>query len=65
MPAPITKEAAVDEVRRRNGSGLLVAAGHSRLDAGFLGLADIAIRPPPGELDSDAFTLPNLTVTSA
>lgn len=65
VPAPITKEAAVDEVRRRSGSGLLVAAGDSRLDAGILELADIAIRPSHGELDSDSFTLPNLTVTSA
>lgn len=65
VPAPITKEAAVDEVRRRTGSGLLVAAGDSRLDAGILELADIAIRPSHGELDSDSFTLPHLTVTSA
>ncbi|GAA2134329.1 hypothetical protein GCM10009825_17900 [Arthrobacter humicola] len=65
VPAPITKEAAVDEVRRRSGSGLLVAAGDSRLDAGILELADIAIRPSHGELDSDSFSLPNLTVTSA
>lgn len=65
VPAPITKEAAVDEIRRRSGAGFLVAAGDSRLDAGILGLADIAIRPQHGELDSDAFTLPNLTVTSA
>lgn len=64
VPAPITKEAAVDEVRRRSGSGLLVAAGDSRLDAGILELADIAIRPSHGELDSDSFILPNLTVTS-
>jgi hypothetical protein len=55
----------VDEVRRRSGSGLLVAAGDSRLDAGILELADIAIRPSHGELDSDAFSLPHLRVTSA
>ena len=65
VPASITKEAAVQEVRRRSGSGLLVAAGDSRLDAGILELADIAIRPSHGELDSDSFTRPNLTVTSA
>ena len=46
VPAPISKEAAVAEVRRRSGAGLLVAAGDSRLDAGILELADIAIRPP-------------------
>jgi hypothetical protein len=65
VPVPITKEAAVAEVRRRSGAGLLVAAGDSRLDAGILDLADIAIRPAHGELDSDAFTRANLTVTSA
>ena len=41
-----------------------VAAGDSLLDAGILEL-DIAIRPWHDELDSDSFTLPNLTVTSA
>lgn len=65
VPAPITKEAAVAEVRRRTGAGLLVAAGDSRLDAGFLELADVAIRPAHGELESDGFSRPNLTVTSA
>jgi hypothetical protein len=65
VPAPITKEAAVDEVRRRSESGLLVAAGDSQLDAGVLALADIAIRPSHGELDSDSFSLPHLKVTSA
>ena len=65
VPVPVTKEAAVAEVRRRSGAGLLIAAGDSRLDAGILELADIAIRPAHGELDSDAFTRANLTVTSA
>jgi hypothetical protein len=65
VPVPITKEAAVAEVRRRSGAGLLVAAGDSRLDAGLLELADIAIRPAHGELDSDGFARANLTVTSA
>lgn len=65
VPALITKEAAVQEIRRRSGAGLLVAAGDSRLDAGILELADIAIRPSHGELDSDSFTRPHLTVTSA
>lgn len=65
VPAPISKEAAVAEVRRRSEAGVLVAAGDSRLDAGFLELADIAIRPAHGELDSDGFSLPHLTVTSA
>ncbi|XAS64788.1 HAD family hydrolase [Pseudarthrobacter sp. So.54] len=65
VPAPITKEAAVAEVRRRSGAGLLVAAGDSRLDAGILDLADIAIRPAHGELENDGFSRHHLTVTSA
>lgn len=64
VPVPVTKEAAVAEVRSRSGAGLLMAAGDSRLDAGILELADIAIRPAHGELDSDAFTRAHLTVTS-
>lgn len=65
VPVPITKEAAVAEIRRRSGAGLLMAAGDSRLDAGILELADIAIRPAHGELDSDGFRRANLTVTAA
>ncbi|MCU1531157.1 MAG: family hydrolase [Arthrobacter sp.] len=65
VPAPVTKEAAVAEVRRRSGAGLLVAAGDSRLDAGLLEFADISIRPAHGELHSDGFARANLTVTSA
>jgi hydroxymethylpyrimidine pyrophosphatase-like HAD family hydrolase len=65
VPAPVTKEAAVAEVRRRSGAGLLLAAGDSRLDAGLLELADLSIRPAHGELHSEGFARANLTVTSA
>ncbi len=65
VPVPITKEAAVAEVRRRSGAGLVIAAGDSRLDAGLLEMADVAIRPAHGELHSDAYTRPHLTVTKA
>lgn len=65
VPVPISKEAAIAEVRRRSGAGLLLAAGDSKLDAGILELADLAIRPAHGELDAEAFTRANLTVTSA
>ncbi len=65
VPVPVSKEAAVAEVRRRSGAGLLVAAGDSRLDAGLLELADIAIRPAHGELHSDGFARANLMVTAA
>ncbi|MEW1820653.1 HAD family hydrolase [Arthrobacter sp. NPDC080031] len=64
MPNAITKEAAVAEVRRRIGAAMLIAAGDSRLDAGLLELADIAIRPAHGELETAGFHRPNLTVTS-
>lgn len=65
VPSPVTKEAALAEVRRRNPVDVLVAAGDSKLDAGILELADIAIRPAHGELDHAAFRLDHLGVTSA
>ncbi len=65
VPSPITKEAALTEIRRRHPVDMLVAAGDSRLDAGILQLADSAIRPAHGELDKTAYRLPHLKVTSS
>jgi hydroxymethylpyrimidine pyrophosphatase-like HAD family hydrolase len=65
VPSPVTKEAALAEIRRRQPVGVLVAAGDSRLDAGMLQLADVATRPAHGELHQDAFQHANLSVTSA
>lgn len=65
VPSPVTKEAALTEIRRRGGVDVLLAAGDSRLDAGMLQLADVASRPAHGELHQDAFQLANLRVTSA
>ncbi|WP_223994122.1 HAD family hydrolase [Arthrobacter sp. NicSoilB11] len=65
IPSPVTKEAALAEVRRRQPVDMLVAAGDSKLDAGILEVADVAIRPAHGELDRTAFHLPHLRVTSA
>jgi hydroxymethylpyrimidine pyrophosphatase-like HAD family hydrolase len=65
VPAPVTKEAALAEIRRRQPVDILFAAGDSRLDAGILQLADVAIRPAHGELDQAAFQLSHLAVTSA
>lgn len=65
VPSPVTKEAALAEVRRRLPVDMLVAAGDSKLDAGILQIADVAIRPAHGELDRTAFHLPHLKVTSA
>jgi hypothetical protein len=50
LPRGLTKEAAISEVMMRTGAGRLLAAGDGALDAGFLSLADAAIRPPHGEL---------------
>lgn len=63
VPAPITKEAAVSEVLRRCGAERLISAGDSRLDAGILEAADLAIRPAHGELHSDGFNRDHLSVT--
>lgn len=65
VPSPVTKEAALAEVRRRHPVDRLVAAGDSKLDAGILQLADSAIRPAHGELDKAAYQLPHLKVTSS
>ncbi|MBT2568666.1 HAD family hydrolase [Arthrobacter sp. ISL-85] len=64
VPSPVSKEAALAEIRRRHPVDVLVAAGDSKLDAGILQLADAAIRPAHGELDEAAFHLANLCVTS-
>ena len=50
LPRGLTKEAALAEVLRRTGARRLLAAGDGALDAGFLMLADAAIRPAHGEL---------------
>lgn len=65
VPSPVTKEAALAEVRRRHPVDMLVAAGDSKLDAGILQLADVAIRPAHGELDQAPFFLSHLAVTSS
>jgi len=64
VPSPVTKEAALAEVRRRQPVDMLVAAGDSKLDAGMLQLADLAIRPAHGELETESFHLQHLKVTS-
>lgn len=64
VPSPVSKESAVAEIRRRRPVDVLVAAGDSKLDAGFLELADRAIRPTHGELEQMAFRRQHLSVTS-
>jgi hydroxymethylpyrimidine pyrophosphatase-like HAD family hydrolase len=63
VPAGLTKEAAIGEVRRRSGAGKLVAAGDSLLDLGMLRAADVAVRPGHGELHEQALTLAHLRVS--
>ncbi|WP_394249504.1 HAD family hydrolase [Arthrobacter pityocampae] len=64
VPVPVSKEAAVAEVRERMGADTLITAGDSLLDAGMLELADIAFRPAHGELHDIGFERPHLTVTA-
>lgn len=72
MPRPVTKAAAVAEVRRRlldDGllaeDAVLLAAGDGALDIDFLALAGRAIRPAHGELHERGYQAANLTVTAA
>ncbi len=65
VPSVLTKQRAVDEVRRRAGAGPLLAAGDSVLDIPMLLAADVAVRPAHGELHELGWTAPRLTVTAA
>ncbi len=63
VPAELTKEAAIAEVRRRSGVRKLAAAGDSLLDLGMLAAADAAVRPAHGELHEQGFTRAHLRVS--
>jgi hypothetical protein len=65
LPGSLTKEDALTEVMRRTGATRLLAAGDGALDAGFLALADAAIRPPHGELHEIGWQAANLSVAQA
>ncbi len=65
LPRALTKEAAITEVRSRAGAGRLVAAGDGALDAGFLSMANAAIRPPHGELAEMGWRLPHVSITGS
>ena len=65
VPRPVTKAAALEEVRLRTGAGTVFAAGDSLLDQGMLELADRAFRPAHGELHDVGWLASNLTVTEA
>jgi hypothetical protein len=65
LPRSLTKESALAEVRRRLSAGQLLAAGDGALDAGFLTMADAAIRPPHGELAELGWQAPNVQIAAA
>jgi hypothetical protein len=65
LPRGLTKEEAIGEVRDRVGADRILAAGDGALDAGFLSLADAAIRPPHGELAEMDWQSDNLDVATA
>lgn len=63
VPEPLTKLAAVREVQARTGDTVLAAVGDSLLDRDLLAAADVAARPPHGELHAAGWTCPGLVVT--
>jgi len=65
LPRSLTKESALAEVGQRSSAGRLLAAGDGALDAGFLAMADAAIRPPHGELAELNWQAPNVRIADA
>ena len=65
LPRSLTKESALAEVGRRSSAGRLLAAGDGALDAGFLAMADAAIRPPHGELAELNWQAPDVRIADA
>ncbi|MFG2627799.1 HAD family hydrolase [Streptomyces sp. NPDC048473] len=65
VPGPLTKSAAMNEVARRTGATLTLAAGDSLLDADLLLAADHAWRPAHGELADTGWSAPHVDVTDA
>lgn len=64
LPAPLTKVAAAEEVRRRVGATRLLAAGDSPLDAELLLAADAGIQPVDGRLHAEGWRAPHVAVTA-
>lgn len=65
VPVPLTKSAAVAEVRRRTGASTVLAAGDSLLDADLLEYADAGIAARDGELVAAGWQAPHVGVTAA
>ncbi|MBA6437468.1 MULTISPECIES: HAD family hydrolase [Streptomyces] len=62
VPKPLTKSAAVAEIKSRTGADEVLAAGDSLLDTDLLLAADRAWRPGHGELADIGWSAPQLTV---
>jgi hypothetical protein len=65
VPRPLTKWAAVAELRRRLDLDLVIAAGDSSLDRELLAAADAGIRPAHGELHEQGWHRERVAVTDA
>jgi len=65
LPRGLTKEAALGEVMNRAGATRLLAAGDGALDAGFLMMADAAIRPRHGELAETGWRAAHVRIAAA
>jgi hypothetical protein len=61
VPQPLTKSAAMNELARRTGADLTLAAGDSLLDADLLLAADKGWRPGHGELADAGWTAPTIS----
>ncbi|MET7933877.1 HAD family hydrolase [Streptomyces sp. NPDC005322] len=61
VPKPLTKSAAIAEIKRRSGAEEVLAAGDSLLDTDLLLAADRAWRPGHGELADTGWTGPEVT----
>jgi hypothetical protein len=62
VPKPLTKSAAVAEIKRRSGAGEVLTAGDSLLDTDLLLAADRGWRPGHVELADAGWTAPHVTV---
>ena len=65
IPGWLSKQAAIEEVRRRVGASSVLSAGDSVLDIGLLRMADGAVRPAHGELQDIQWEHHGVDVTAA
>lgn len=65
VPRPLTKSAALAEVRRRTAPSTVLAAGDSLLDADLLLAADVGIAARHGELVAAGWSATHVDVTDA